>query len=744
MAPDDIARQRERLSTHRERLLDLLQQQASLGSHAPPHIPGDIREARRQIGRIKSLLHDAGCPVEDHPDDGEVAAPAAARNDLSPGVELFHENPRFRAFHRTRRLSSLIDTIVTTPCYHIIEAPMGHGKTALVGELWRTLAGSPSICLAYLFSRDHGRTRVSQAVRSLYRQLRESGYLKLPLPEEDTALTANVLNSVARHGAQLYIILDGIDECDDAERSQLSLLFPDGLVPNVTIVVTIRPLVRQLLLHYLPHSHMLQGLEVATARQGTVLHRLYPFTREEIHALVPTPDGSNLARRIFEHSQGLPMVAVPYLEQPRLLDDIEAGAIPIDAYYERVLRLMVEQCPEGQHDLLQSLLALLAAARSPLSPGDVATLLSVPRPVVASMRGLLARFQQLDSSGGLTLDRHFRDYLARADATFAAVAEAGARLSAWATSFIEAASLGDVPSYALRHAAEYLATMPSLRRLLARPDWFSELEQRSHARSTCIDALKRAQDIIDQSFTGFPGDPAVVNMILCALARASLSATLLPELVAQLVQLGLWGEAAARDYAENYASQANRQTLLTLLASPEKPLIFPVGSAAAEAAMILRHYRALPSAAQQVALAAWRHTYEQAGSNAAGHSDRDRIVLVLEALRQPPLSGGSRASLGEFGQLLGQIQAYVPPPTGPMSDPAFADLLASLADTWWQLHPRESSRVWLQPIMATLTRFARADILEALELLAPTLRTLFPEPMDDLCAALEEMAQTLP
>jgi len=76
-----------------------------------------------------------------------------------------------------------------------------------------------------------------------------------------------------------------------------------------------------------------------------------------------------------------------------------------------------------------------------------------------------------------------------------------------------------------------------------------------------------------------------------------------------------------------------------------------------------------------------------------------------------------------------------------MSDPQFANLLATLADAWWQLHPREGSQVWLQPIIATLARFARADILEALELLAPTLRTLFPERIEDLCAALDEIAR---
>ena len=744
---DECVQLNERLQINRDTLHTLLGQQERFGlALVPSHISTGIRDARRTIAHLKGDLHQLDCPAEDRPEDRDPSVPPLPRDDLNPGVEIFAQHPRFDHFLRTPRLTALLATLLAAPCYHIIEAPMGHGKTALVGELWRTLADGEPIRLAYLFSRDHGRTHVSQAVRALYRQLRAHGVQKLALPEEDTALTSSALYSVTRHGARLVIILDGLDECDDTERPLLGQLLPDGLVPNVTMVLTLRPSVRQLLLPHLPRNHLLQDLELPTAGQGAMLHRLDPLTEAEIQGLLLTTghgDDPDLARRIFSHSQGLPMVAVHYVEHPHLLDAARTGAIPVEAYYERALRLIKAQCPEAHHDTFTRLLALLTAARSPLADDDLVHLLAVPRATVIALRDILVRYQQFDELGVMTLDRHFREYLTHADETYAAVREAEARLCSWATGFTGAAILTGVPLYALRHAAEYLALSPHLRDLLARPAWFSELERRSQSRSACIEALKRAQGEIDRQFTGAADDPAVGNMLLCALVRASLSATLLPELVAQLVRLGLWSEAEARDYAQNYVSQANRQALHDLLARPTQPLNFPAGSAVAEAAQILKRYVLLPHAARQQAMAGWRRTYEQASGDVGTQGDRDRLALLIDALRQPALSGGERTTWERFDALLSELHAYNPPLTGPMSDPQFASLLGDLADAWWQLHPHDAHRFWLQPIVATLGRFARADLIEALELLAPTIRTLFPPCVVELCAALEQVGQTI-
>ena len=65
-----ITQQQTLLSAERERLSDLLLQQAKLGSAwAPPGITGSIREARHAISRIKQALNTMGVHVENLPDD---------------------------------------------------------------------------------------------------------------------------------------------------------------------------------------------------------------------------------------------------------------------------------------------------------------------------------------------------------------------------------------------------------------------------------------------------------------------------------------------------------------------------------------------------------------------------------------------------------------------------------------------------------------------------------------------------
>lgn len=746
MAADEYARLSERLTANRDRLAILLDQQARLGiAQTPASVRNDMRDARRDIQLLKARLRKAGATVADEPEDDDPDAPPSFDN-LSCGVELFDQSPSYRTFYRTPRLGQLVDTIFATSYYHIIEAPMGHGKTALAGEIWRAAQRANYTRLVYLFSRDYGRTRVGQAVRSLYRQLQSShSDADGAAVEESGALTTSAIERVARAGSRLLILLDGLDECEDAERPLLAQLLPDGVVPNVTIVITLRPKVHQLLLQHLPLNHMLQQLRISAEGRDVLYHRLSPLNLEDITSMleaVGTPAERALVERIHQHSQGLPMFAVPYIEQPRLLDEVRSGTPPADAYYERALKHITAQCPEEQRPLLQRLLAILAAARSPLSPVDIEHLLGVSRAEVATIHERLARYQHLDP-GEIALSQYFRDYLSRSDVTSAAVVAANAELMAWATGFADERHLARVPLYALRHAAEYMATSTELCRLLARADWFAELERRCRARSTCIEAIKRAQAEIDRRFTGSPDDPTIVNMILCALVRASLSATLMPELVAYLVRLGLWSEAEGKDYAENYVSQANRQALITLLAQPQQVLSFPVGTAAAEAAAILEQFARLGPEARQNGLAKWRRDYEQAGGDSDAQADRDLLMRLNDALIQPALSGGQRVSLAEFSRLLTDLTSYQAPLTGPMSDPNFADLLAQLADIWWQLRPRDSHTVWLQPIMATLSHFPRADLLESLELLAPTLRTLFPESIGALCAALDTLGKGL-
>jgi hypothetical protein len=80
---EDFANQQALLATYRRRLADQLQQLASQGGiHAPPGLLADIREARREIARLRDVLLGWGVAVEALPDDFdplEIATSTAPR-----------------------------------------------------------------------------------------------------------------------------------------------------------------------------------------------------------------------------------------------------------------------------------------------------------------------------------------------------------------------------------------------------------------------------------------------------------------------------------------------------------------------------------------------------------------------------------------------------------------------------------------------------------------------------------------
>jgi len=67
----EIQNQQELLAAHRQRLFDLLKEQALDGEYTAPPTLINIADARAKIRRVKTILRDWGIAVEDHPDDEE-------------------------------------------------------------------------------------------------------------------------------------------------------------------------------------------------------------------------------------------------------------------------------------------------------------------------------------------------------------------------------------------------------------------------------------------------------------------------------------------------------------------------------------------------------------------------------------------------------------------------------------------------------------------------------------------------
>jgi hypothetical protein len=85
---DEINQQRELLATHRQTLAHLVQQAAMFGGErfAPPYVMHGIREARKNIQRIKKNLRDWREEVDDQANDGDTAISVPSPTDQSPAV----------------------------------------------------------------------------------------------------------------------------------------------------------------------------------------------------------------------------------------------------------------------------------------------------------------------------------------------------------------------------------------------------------------------------------------------------------------------------------------------------------------------------------------------------------------------------------------------------------------------------------------------------------------------------------
>ena len=88
-ASDELRPLQERLQFYRDALAHYLKQRAILGeAFEPQGVPAGIREARREIARLKAALRARGLSVADHVDDGDAdvstASPPAPDDQATP------------------------------------------------------------------------------------------------------------------------------------------------------------------------------------------------------------------------------------------------------------------------------------------------------------------------------------------------------------------------------------------------------------------------------------------------------------------------------------------------------------------------------------------------------------------------------------------------------------------------------------------------------------------------------------
>jgi hypothetical protein len=664
---------------------------------------------------------------------------------LDDGSHVFRHRT-YQHYYPPEGVQNVIRTIRSRTGYHLIEAAAGMGKTALIRYLCTTLRDT-SFVAQYLFSRDYGHTNIPTAVEALRQQLLSTTLTSSSSIVENLPLK-DVINYVATKKSPVLILIDGLDECNTEERVFLQNLLPDGLLPDVTLVITTRPSANEILLKYLPVRHALRDVSPM---------QLTPFKHQDIYMLLSTrflvrDEQEHIAHRILDLSEGHPFVVHELCQS--VVDAMQPGTDPctilrelprlstIEAVWERSLQDMQQRCEAAQRPLLTRLLAMFAAARSDLTLEEIPKLFGFDSTTLSFFLKELDRYFFKQDARKISLfDKRFSNYIAEHDEYQLAVKQAEERFSYWVYFYMKQINLQDVPPYVLRHAGEYLAHTPDLPLLFARPDWFAELERRTQMRAECKDAVQRAWSAVEQAVTPETLHIQAVNLVVCAIMITSFTNTLLPELVLETVSQGLQTAEWAQMYANLYILPDDRDTVLTGLTDLAHRPGIPADLDAREASKQLQAIKDLElPALRSAAFDEWLNSWEKRWANAGD------IENLLEALERgsSEINTIDQTNITEtslsFQSLLNQIQQYALPPTGGMS-PDYAQLLSRLAESWIHL-PGHTGPYYLSPILRLIARGSQAHLLEALEILVPALCIIFPkEIIEKTCTAIRTITE---
>ena len=175
MSDDPISNQYELLAAFRRTLHTCLKQYAILGSaYAPPALVYSIEEARRGIRDCKEKLRHLGAPVENEPDDNDVAVTTSADPRMkAPPVKNMHEMSH-PSRNEQRRFERLLTSFREGRCVFILGSDLSSevripSPEDLGAELAEELDGSPTsdtfYAVAQQFEAQFGRPELIKRIR---------------------------------------------------------------------------------------------------------------------------------------------------------------------------------------------------------------------------------------------------------------------------------------------------------------------------------------------------------------------------------------------------------------------------------------------------------------------------------------------------------------------------------------------------------------------------------------------------
>jgi hypothetical protein len=250
--------------------------------------------------------------------------------------------------------------------YFIVSAGPGQGKTAVAAHLVKTRN-----CVHHFISRGGGLSDPLLILRSLLAQLlplsrTETASLPETVPELSKLLEDVLVRTAARQ--KIVLVIDALDELPPDVGPDLPFLPVETLPPGAYVVVTTRP------------GQRLDELKVRLSRMRPEVYELGPLRADEVAAILhkelPGLTGAQGAR-IAEVSQGNALYLHAVVSELKRNPDFDLDRLPESV--EDFFRGAVGDSQAERRPLLTAALGLLATARKPLSPRELAQITGTRR-----------------------------------------------------------------------------------------------------------------------------------------------------------------------------------------------------------------------------------------------------------------------------------------------------------------------------------------------------------------------------
>jgi hypothetical protein len=480
---------------------------------------------------------------------------------------------------------ALIEQIASSASQHQrgyvhLDGSAGLGKTALAAR-FAVMQRAPS----FFADASRGTVRADQCLRHLSAELVDLHDLSSDLLGNDIApseaLTSILTAAVERTTEPIWLVVDGLDEAEDAPPGANPLLLPRRLPPGVFVLTTSRESASELDID--PATPLLELHLSADGEDERRDLRLFIENRLRSH---PGPPGTgsapprDLASRLADAAEG------NFMYVTYVLADLAEGKIDLveppkrlAGYYERRFWAQMEAIREESagdwDDLFRPVLSRLAVAAEPVDVAWLAQQVEQPADQIEQLVLLpwrrFLRVSAVDGRQGWRIvHRSFADFLESKLDLAAAHREVARALRA------------GLDGYGERHLTEHLRAggePGELITLMRDPDWERRQLEADPSGGLFVHDIEQcwlAVEVMGREADGGSRRPSLDLEVWCALAMASTRSSMQlipPTLIAALVEDELWTFERARDTVWQTPDGHHRALGLIALAQWEPVLV---------------------------------------------------------------------------------------------------------------------------------------------------------------------------